>query len=79
MNMGKLLGQWFVYSLIIAVIVAHVSGRTLAPGAPYLAVFRVSGAVTFCCYSLALWQNWIGRSAASGPSDVCVFSLERAR
>jgi hypothetical protein len=22
-------------------------------------VFRVSGAVTFCCYVAALWQNWI--------------------
>jgi hypothetical protein len=58
-NMGKLMGQWFVYSLVIAVIVAYVTGRTRAPGAPYLEVFRVSGAVTFCCYSVAHWQNWI--------------------
>jgi hypothetical protein len=54
-NMGK----WFVYSLVIAVIVAYVTGRTRAQGAPYLEVFRVSGAVTFCCYSVAHWQNWI--------------------
>ncbi len=59
MNMGKLLGQWFVYSLVIAVIVAYVTGRTRAPAAPYLEVFRVSGTVTFCCYSVAHWQNWI--------------------
>jgi hypothetical protein len=58
-NMGKLLGQWFVYSLVIAVIVAYVTGRTRAQGAPYLEVFRVSGTVTFCCYSVAHWQNWI--------------------
>ena len=58
-NMGKLMGQWFVYSLVIAVIVAYVTGRTRAQGAPYLEVFRVSGAVTFCCYSVAHWQNWI--------------------
>jgi hypothetical protein len=58
-NMGKLMGQWFVYSLVIAVIVAYVTGRTRAPGAPYLEVFRVSGTVTFCCYSVAHWQNWI--------------------
>lgn len=43
-NMGKLLGQWFVYSLFIAVIVAYVTGR---------------GAVAFCCYVVAHWQNWI--------------------
>src|SRR6185295_9114455 len=53
MNMGQLLGQWFVYSLAIAVIVAYVTGRTRAPGAPSLEVVRVSGAVTFCCYSVA--------------------------
>jgi len=58
-NMGKLLGQWFVYSLFIAVLAAYVTGRTRGPGAPYLEVFRVSGAVTFCCYAVAHWQNWI--------------------
>jgi hypothetical protein len=58
-NMGKLLGQWFVYSLVVAVIVAYLTGRTRGPGAPYLEVFRVSGAVSFCCYAVAHWQNWI--------------------
>ena len=57
--MGKLMGQWFVYSLVVAVIVAYLTSRTRAPGAPYLEVFRVSGTVTFCCYSVAHWQNWI--------------------
>jgi hypothetical protein len=58
-NMGKLLGQWFVYSLVVAVFAAYITGRTRGPGAPYLEVFRVSGAVTFCCYVVALWQDWI--------------------
>jgi hypothetical protein len=58
-NMGKLLGQWFIYSLVVAVFVAYITGRTRGPGAPYLEVFRVSGAVTFCCYAVAHWQNWI--------------------
>jgi hypothetical protein len=59
MNMGKMMGQWFIYSLVVAVIVAYVTGRTRAQGAPYLEVFRVSGTVAFCCYSVAHWQNWI--------------------
>jgi hypothetical protein len=59
MNMGKMFGQWFVYSLIIAVLAAYITGRTHAPGAPYLEVFRVSSAVTFCCFVVGLWQNWI--------------------
>ena len=58
-NMGKLMGQWFVYSLFIATVAAYITGSTHGPGAPYLEVFRVSGAVTFCCYVVAHWQNWI--------------------
>ena len=63
-NMAKLLGQWFVYTILIAVLAAYITGRTRAPGASYLEVFRVSGAVAFCCYVVALWQDWIwwGRS-----------------
>ncbi|MBI3790281.1 MAG: hypothetical protein HY275_05325 [Gemmatimonadetes bacterium] len=62
--MGKMMGQWFAYALVVAVFAAYVTGRTLGVGAPYLTVFRVSGAVTFCCYAMAHWQNWIwwGRS-----------------
>jgi hypothetical protein len=57
--MGKMFGQWFVYSLLIAALAAYVAGRANGPGAPRLEVFRVSGVVTFCCYVLAHWQNWI--------------------
>ena len=58
-NMGKLMGQWFVYSLLVAVLVAWVTGRTHGAGAPSLEVMRVSAVVTFCCYAVAHWQNWI--------------------
>jgi hypothetical protein len=57
--MGKLMGVWFLYSLVVAVFVAYITGHTRGPGAPYLEVFRVSGAVAFCSYVLAHWQNWI--------------------
>ena len=59
MNMGRMFGLWLVYSLFIAVLAAYVTGRTHGPGAPFLEVFRVSGTVAFCCYVIALWQNWI--------------------
>ena len=58
-NMGKLLGQWFGYVLVIAVLAAYVTSRTRGAGTPFLEVFRVSGAVAFCCYVVALWQDWI--------------------
>ena len=51
-SMGRSLGQWFVYCVVIGVIVAYAAGRTLAPGAEYLMVFRLAGTVAFCCYAL---------------------------
>ena len=59
MNMGKMFGQWFAYSLLIAVLAAYVAGRTLGHDAPFVAVFRVTGAIAFGCYVIALWNNWI--------------------
>ena len=59
LNMGKMIGLWFVYSLFIAALAAYVTGRTRGPGAPFVDVFRFSGTVAFCCYVVAHWQNWI--------------------
>ena len=56
---GKMMGQWFAYSLLIAVLAAYITSRTGGPGAPFLEVFRVSATVAFCCYVVALWQSWI--------------------
>lgn len=59
LNMGKMFGLWFLYSLVIAVFAAYVTGRTHSAGAPHVEVFRVSATVAFCSYALAHWQNWI--------------------
>ncbi len=62
---GRSLGLWFVYSVVVGVFVAYLAGRTLAPGADYLAVFRVVGTASFLSYGLpnlvdAIWkaQRW---------------------
>lgn len=64
-NMGVYLGSWFGYCLLVGVFVAYLAGRTLAPGAHYLAVFRVAGAAAFMAYGLSqivdsIWkgQQW---------------------
>ncbi|HEX7938019.1 MAG TPA: hypothetical protein VF483_03445 [Gemmatimonadaceae bacterium] len=64
-NMGRMFGQWFVYTLIVGALAAYVTGATHGPGAPRADVFWVSGTVAFCCYVVALWQDWIwwGRGA----------------
>src|SRR5260370_36948854 len=46
-NMPKYLAMWFVYCLLIGLFVAYLTGRTVRPGAPYLAVFRVAGTTAF--------------------------------
>jgi hypothetical protein len=55
-GMGKSLALWFVYALVVSYFSAYVASRALAPGAPYLEVFRFAGATAFIAYALALWQ-----------------------
>lgn len=64
-KMGPGLAQWFLYSVIVAIICAYAAGRTLGAGAEYLAVFRIVGVVAFACYSVgevprSIWfgQKW---------------------
>lgn len=66
-NMGKLLGQWFAYCVVVALFAGYVASRTLAPGAPYLTVFRVTGTVAFAGHALALWQAaiWYRKSTTT--------------
>lgn len=62
--MPKFLGMWFAYCLIIAYFVAYLTGRTVAPGAHYLAVFRVAGTAAFLAYGLGQLSNgiWKGQT-----------------
>lgn len=62
--MGKNLAGWFAYAVVVGVFAGYLAGRTLAPGAPYIEVFRLTGTVAFAGYALALWQNtiWFKRS-----------------
>jgi hypothetical protein len=55
-SMGRNLGLWFLYVLIVSVFAAYVAGRALPPGAAYLHVFRFVGATAFLGYVAALWQ-----------------------
>ena len=61
--MPKFLGLWFAFCLLIGVFVAYVTGHTVAPGTPYLAVFRVAGTVAFMAYGLGRLSDAIWRGA----------------
>ena len=58
-NMGKFLGLWFAFCLVVGVFAAYISGRTLAPGTQYLQVFRVAGATSFMAYGVGNLANGI--------------------
>jgi len=57
--MPKFLAMWFVYCLVIGFFVAYLTGHTLGPGKPYLAVFRVAGTAAFMAYGLGNLSNGI--------------------
>ena len=57
--MGKFLGLWFAYCLIVSFFVAYLAGHTIEFGAPYLGVFRVVGTAAFLAYGLGQLSNGI--------------------
>ena len=78
--MPKYLGQWFAYTLIIGFFVAYLTGRTVAPGANYLGVFRVAGTAAFLAYGLGNLSNGIWKGQPWGMTlkeviDGLVFGL----
>ena len=61
-NMGKYLGTWFVFCVVVAVFVAYLTGRTQGPGADYLTVFRIAGCSAFMAYGLGEAMNSIWKA-----------------
>jgi hypothetical protein len=57
--MGKFLGMWFGFLLIVGIFVAYLTGHTVDPGAHYLKVFRVAGTAAFLAYGLGNLSNGI--------------------
>ena len=80
MSMGKFLGQWFLYCVVVSIFAAYLTGRTRAPGTEYLEVFRVAGCTAFIGYALAQAQNSIWRGVTWGGTlkhmlDGLIFGL----
>jgi hypothetical protein len=54
-GMGRQLGQWLVFCLVVNLFAAYIAARTLPAKAPYMAVFQIVAISAFMAYSLALW------------------------
>ena len=79
-SMGTPLTLWFLYTVLVGVFAAYLTGRALGPGAHYLEVFRFAGTIAFTGYSLALLQNsiWWRRNwgmTVRGMIDGLVYAL----
>jgi hypothetical protein len=59
MSMGRSLGLWFLYSIVISTFAASIAACVLGPGASSRAVFHLAGSTAFLGYAGALWQMWI--------------------
>jgi hypothetical protein len=66
-NMGPQLLQWFVFSIVVSLFAAHVTGIAAGPGASSGRVFHVSAAVAFACYAMAEWPKsiWYKRALST--------------
>ncbi len=49
-SMGAQLGQWFAFTLVVSLFVAYAASHSIAPGTPYLQVFRVVGTIALLAY-----------------------------
>jgi hypothetical protein len=79
-KMGKSLGLWFAYCVVVGVFAAYLAGRTLGPGADYLAVFRIAGTVAFLGYAGGelvdtIWKAQSISTTAKGAFDGLVYAL----
>jgi hypothetical protein len=80
MAMGKYLTSWFLYSILVSVFAAYLSGRTLAAGTDYLTVFRVAGTAAFMAYGLSclvdsIWKGIPWSSTLKNVFDGLVYAL----
>ena len=61
-NLGRMLGLWFLFALVVSAIVACVVGTIAAPGGATHAVFHDVAIITFLSYAmggipLSIWYN----------------------
>ena len=62
-NLGRNLGLWFVFCLIVGFFSAYVGWHALEPGAHYRLVFRITGTAAILGYAIGYIQDPIWKGA----------------
>jgi hypothetical protein len=65
-NMGKFLGQWFAYCVLVSFFTAYLAAHTVTFGAHYRTVFRVAGTAAFMAYGIGTLANGIWKGQPWG-------------
>jgi len=79
-NMGKAIGQQILFFLIGNIIIAYCAMLALAPGADYMAVFRLVAAVGFLTYGwaqipMSIWYGHLWPTTAKYLLDALIYGL----
>ncbi len=83
-NMGRSLLGWFLYTLVVGMFVAYLGWHALGAGAPYLSVFRITGAAAVLAYALgghiteSIWKGLSWGTAAKFVVDGIIYGLVTA-
>src|ERR1700692_3639485 len=63
-SMGKPLGLWFLFCVVVSVFAALVAGSAVPSNSPFASVFHFAALTAFVAHGLGLWPTtiWYGRS-----------------
>jgi len=79
-NMGKSLGQWLAFCLLVSFVTSYVARHSLDPGAVGMEVLRLTGTIAFIGYGFGYFQDsiWKGipwSNSLRGLLDAAVYAL----
>jgi hypothetical protein len=79
-SMGRPLGLWFVFNLVVSALAAWVACQALPPGAPFERVFCLGAVVSFMAYgggpiTQSIWMGKPMRALTTEVLDAVVYAV----
>ncbi|MGH7583715.1 MAG: hypothetical protein ACREL5_10870 [Gemmatimonadales bacterium] len=79
-SMGKYLGVWFVWVLIVAIVVGFITGHIVAPGGNRHVVFHHATVLTFLSYGMAnvpasIWYHRKWSTTGKDLIDAAIYGV----
>ncbi len=81
--MGKSLGLWFLYCVLVSVFTGYITGQAQVDGATYLKIFRFAGTAAFMAYAggalpQGIWWGQPWKAVAKDLVDGLIYGLVTA-